>query len=81
MPTAYYVDSANTLTTESYLLWGLKAAYDDGKHWSGYIEGRNLADKAYIASTSVIDRATSTSRLFEVPAPDAQCYAGLRYRM
>jgi iron complex outermembrane receptor protein len=80
VPTAYYADSANTLTTESYLLWGLKAAYDDGKHWSGYIEGRNLADKAYIASTSVIDRATSTSRLFN-PGTGRAVYAGLRYRM
>jgi iron complex outermembrane receptor protein len=80
VPEAYFVDSANTLTTASYLLWGLKAAYDDGKHWSGYIEGRNLSDKAYIASTSIIDRADATSRLFN-PGTGRAVYAGIRYRL
>ncbi len=58
VPQAYYVDSANTLTTEPYMLWGFKAAYDDQKNFSAYIEGRNLLDKAYISSASIIDRAT-----------------------
>ena len=80
IPVAYYVDSANTLTTEPYLLWGLKAAYDDDKRFSAYVEGRNLSDKAYIAATSVIDRATPTSRLFN-PGTGRSVFAGIRYRM
>jgi iron complex outermembrane receptor protein len=81
VPRAYYVDSANTLTTEPYLLWGVRAAYDDGGRYSAYIEARNLADKAYIAATSIIDRADpATSRLFN-PGIGRAVYAGLRVRL
>ena len=75
VPQAYYVDSANTLTTEPYMLWGFKAAYDDQKNFSAYIEGRNLLDKAYISSASIIDRATDVSRLFN-PGTGRGVFAG-----
>jgi iron complex outermembrane receptor protein len=81
VPTSYFVDSANTLSTASYVLWGVKAAYDDGNRFSAYIEARNLADKAYISSTSIIDRADpATSRLFN-PGTGRAVFAGVRYRM
>lgn len=80
VPESYFVDSANTLKTEPYLLWGLKATYDDGKHFSAYLEGRNLANKAYIATTSIIDRATATSTLFN-PGNGRGVYAGIRYKL
>jgi iron complex outermembrane receptor protein len=79
VPQSYFVDSANTRTTEGYLLWGLKAAYDDGKNFSAYVEGRNLADRAYISSTSIIDRATDASRLFS-PGTGRAVYAGARFQ-
>ena len=79
VPQAYFVDSANTLTTEPYFLWGLKLGYDDGKRYSAYIEARNLANKAYIASASVIDRATPGIPLFE-PGNGRAVYAGVRAR-
>ncbi|TAK47308.1 MAG: TonB-dependent receptor [Xanthobacteraceae bacterium] len=80
VPTSYYVDSANTVTTSPYLLWGVRAAYDDGKTFSAYIEGRNLSDQAYISSTSIIDRATPASRLFN-PGTGRAAYAGIRFRL
>jgi iron complex outermembrane receptor protein len=80
VPVSYFVDSANTVTTVSYLLWGLKAAYDDGKNFSAYVEGRNLANQAYIASTSIIDRATDASHLFN-PGTGRAVFAGMRYKM
>ncbi len=81
VPSAYYVDSANTLTTEPYLLWGLRMAYDNGKGLSAYVEGRNLSDKAYIATTSIVDRANAaTSRLFN-PGNGRAVFAGVRYRL
>lgn len=80
VPQAYYVDSANTLATDPYVLWGLKATYDDGRHFSAYVEGRNLSDKAYIAATSIIDRADPTSRLFN-PGNGRAVYAGIRYKL
>lgn len=79
VPQAYYVDSANTLMTEPYAIVGLKAGVDNGGPISGYIEARNIANTAYIASASIIDRATATSPLFE-PGTGRAVYAGVKYR-
>jgi len=78
-PNEYYVDSANTTTTASYLLWGLRAAYDT-KTFSAYIEGRNLTDENYIAAVSIIDRATASSRLYS-PGNGRAVYAGVRLKL
>lgn len=79
VPQAYFVDSANTLMTSAYAIWGLKAGFDNGGPVSGYIEARNIANTAYIASASIIDRANAASPLFE-PGTGRAIYAGLRYR-
>jgi iron complex outermembrane receptor protein len=79
VPESYYVDSANTLKTEPYAIWGLKAGVDNGGTYSGYIEARNIANKTYIASASIIDRATPTSPLFE-PGNGRAVYAGVKAR-
>lgn len=80
VPQAYFVDSANTLTTEAYTLWGLKAGYDDGKTFSAYVEGRNLGNQKYIASASIIDRANPGLPLFE-PGSGLAVFGGVKFRM
>ncbi|MCO5131119.1 MAG: TonB-dependent receptor [Xanthobacteraceae bacterium] len=79
VPRGYYADSANTLSTDGYAIYGLKAGFDDGGRYSAYVEARNLANKAYIASASIIDRATATSPLFE-PGTGRAVYAGFKVR-
>ena len=79
VPESYYVDSANTLRTSAYGLLGLKAGFDNGGPVSVYIEGRNLLNKAYIASASIINQATATSPLFE-PGTGRAVFAGIKYR-
>lgn len=79
VPQGYFADSANTLSTDAYAIYGLKAGFDDGGKYSAYIEARNIANKAYIASASVIDRATTTSPLFE-PGTGRAVYAGFKVR-
>jgi iron complex outermembrane recepter protein len=79
VPLAYFVDNANTLKTEPYALLGLKMGFDNGGPVSAYVEGRNLANKAYIASSSIINQATATSPLFE-PGTGRAVYAGMKYR-
>ena len=74
------MDSANTLTSEPYLLWGVRAAYDDQRNFSWYIEGRNLGNKTYISSASIIDRATPLTRLFN-PGIGQGVFAGVRARL
>jgi len=79
VPQAYYVDSANTLKTAAYGIWGFKLGFDDGGPLSAYVEARNLSDEAYIASASIIDVAQTTSPLFE-PGSGRAVYAGVKYR-
>ncbi|MFD1704338.1 TonB-dependent receptor family protein [Methylopila henanensis] len=79
VPEAYYVDSANTQKTKAYALLGAKAGYDAGGALSAYVEGRNLLDKKYISSASIIDRATSNMPLYE-PGTGRAVYAGVKYR-
>ncbi len=78
VPQAYYADSANTLSTQAYAIWGLKAGVDDGTY-SMYLEARNIANTSYIASSAIIDRATASSPLFE-PGTGRAVYAGMRVR-
>ncbi len=78
VPQAYYADSNNTLPTDAYAIFGLKAGVDDGKY-SMYLEARNIANTAYIASTSVIGYATAASPLFE-PGTGRAVYAGMKIR-
>jgi iron complex outermembrane receptor protein len=80
VPEAYFVDNANTLKTEGYAIWGAKLGFDGGGPITAYIEGRNLADKAYIASASIADDlGGADANLFE-PGNGRAVYAGVQYR-
>ncbi len=79
VPEAYYVDSANTQKTQAYLLWGLRVGYDDGGAFSAYLEGRNLGDREYISTVSIINVATAASPLYS-PGSGRAVYAGARFK-
>ncbi len=79
VPQGYFVDSANTLSTDPYAIWGLRAGYDKGERFSFYVEGRNLSNKAYIASASIINVANPMLPLFE-PGTGRAVYAGLKFK-
>ena len=78
-PQAYYVDSANTLKNEGYGIWGFKLGFDNGGPLAAYVEARNLADTAYIASASIINVANPALPLFE-PGTGRAVFAGIKYR-
>ena len=79
VPQAYFVDNANSVKTEPYALLNFRVGYDRTDGWSAYLEGRNLLDKRYIASTSIAETANAASALFE-PGTGRGVYAGVRYR-
>jgi iron complex outermembrane receptor protein len=58
--TKYPVDFTNTLFADPYALLGFKTGYRSPRGFSVFVEGKNLTDKEYIATTGVIDRARST---------------------
>ncbi len=79
VPQAYYVDNANTHKTKAYALLGLRAGYDDGRHWSVYVDARNLGDERYIASASVAAVASDASMLYE-PGDGIGVFGGVSLR-
>jgi len=81
VPEAYFVDSANTLDTEPYAIWGLKAGFSpEGAAYSFYIDARNLADKHYIASTSITNVADPAVTNFFEPGTGRAIFAGVKYK-
>jgi iron complex outermembrane receptor protein len=76
VPTAYYVDNANTVDTDPYALWSAKVGYE-GERITAYIEARNLADEKYISSASISgDLAGADSAVFE-PGTGRAIYGGV----
>ncbi|HET8597815.1 MAG TPA: TonB-dependent receptor [Castellaniella sp.] len=79
MPKPYYADNANTQTVDPYTLLNFRVGYANRKPgWSGYVEGRNLTDRRYIATTAVAGTATASSALYD-PGAGRAVYAGLQY--
>jgi iron complex outermembrane receptor protein len=80
MPKAFYADNANTVTVDPYTLVNFRLGYDrQGAGWSGYVEGRNLANKRYISTAAIVETANAASALFN-PGTGRAVYAGLRYK-
>ena len=80
VPEAYFVDSANSFTTQAYAIWGAKLGFDDGGPISAYIEGRNLSDEAYISSTSIAANVSGVDTALFEPGSGRALYAGVQYR-
>jgi len=78
VPEAYFVDNANTLKTRAYALLGARAGYDFG-FGSVFIDGRNLTNEKYIATTSVTSQATANQALFN-PGDGTTIYAGATFK-
>jgi len=58
VPKGYYVDNQNTVKTEDYALLGFRVGVPLPGNMTLFVDGRNLLDRKYIASTSVIPVAT-----------------------
>ncbi|MBO9602753.1 MAG: TonB-dependent receptor [Novosphingobium sp.] len=79
-PGHYFADNANTLTVDPYALLGFKLGFDAGKHWSVYLEGRNLTDKHYISTVAIAGVADATSEIFN-PGIGRAFFGGVRTKL
>ncbi|MET0279199.1 MAG: TonB-dependent receptor [Pseudorhodoplanes sp.] len=79
VPQPYFVDSINSMTVDPYMLWGLRGGFDDGKNFSFYVEGRNLSDRTYVSSVSIINVANPQLALFD-PGSGRAVFAGAKYK-
>ncbi len=80
VPDDYPVDHANTLFAEGYAVLGFKLGYRPAKGIAGFIEGKNLTDETYAATTGVIPDARGRDSAQFLPGDGASVFAGLEYR-
>ncbi len=80
-PQRYNVDFAETLFADSYTLLGFKLGQQYDKHWSWFLEGRNLTNKKYAATTDVLKQANAGgSNAAFSPGDGRSFYFGLQWR-
>ncbi|BAN49140.1 TonB-dependent receptor [Metapseudomonas resinovorans] len=81
VPSHYNVDQAETLYADGYAIWGLKGGYRPADGFGFFIEGRNLSDKTYVATTGVIADAGGQDSAQFLPGDGRSVYVGLEWRM
>ena len=78
VPSAYFVDNANTIRTDAFALLGFRAVYEANKNAVFYLDARNLTDVSYISAVSVTNVfAAGPANLFN-PGSGRAIYAGFR---
>lgn len=78
-PQRYNVDFAETLYADKYFLWGLKMGQKVNQHWSWFLEGRNLANQKYAASTGVARNQNGADGALFLPGDGRTAYLGLTF--
>lgn len=77
VPEDYYVDHANTFRAPGYAVAGLRIGGEVGEAWRWFVDARNLADRRWIASTSVIADARGRDGRNFLPGDGRAIYAGI----
>ncbi len=73
------VDNLNTLFTRTFATFDLRARYELRSGIALFVEGRNLSDETYAASTLVVDQARSDQAAF-IPGNGRSVYGGVDVR-
>lgn len=81
VPSHYAVDHAETLYAEGYATWGLKAGYRQSQGLGLFVEGRNLSDRNYVATTGVVADAGGADSAQFMPGDGRGLFAGLEWRL
>ena len=76
----YPIDFANSFGAENYVIWGLKAGGEIVRGLSWFVEGRNLSDRRYAATTGVIRDAGGSDAAQFFPGDGRSVYAGIDWR-
>lgn len=79
-PRRYAVDMAHTLFADPYTLFGLKVGRNAGAGFSWFLEGRNLANRTYTATTGVIADARGQDAAQFLPGDGRAVYAGVSWK-
>ncbi len=78
-PERYNVDFAESLYADNYFIWGLKAGQKVSEHWSWFLEGRNLANQKYAASTGISRDLNGADTATFLPGDGRTAYMGVTF--
>lgn len=80
VPVGSWIDHRNTFSADSYALLGFKLGrrVEEGISW--FIEGKNLTDERYAATTGVIENAKGTDQRQFLPGDGRGVFAGIECR-
>lgn len=76
----YYVDMANTLEADAYVLLGLTAGVEVTENAAVFVDLRNLTDEKYAATASVVTTVNAANSALFYPGDGRSVYAGVKYR-
>lgn len=79
-PVRTWVDHANTLAADGFALLGLTLDGEFGEGWKWFVEGRNLSNRKYTATTAVQANARGRDGAYYFPGDGRAIYAGLTWR-
>lgn len=81
-PQRYAVDFAENLYSDSYTIFGWKMGQKVNAQWSWFLEGRNLTDRKYATTTSVVFDTTrpGTGQALFLPGDGRSVYMGVQWR-
>ena len=74
-----YADFANTYTVGSYNLVGFRAGFNGAK-WAVFGELRNILDKKYVATLSVLNEAVPDAAILN-PGMPRSAFVGVRVQL
>lgn len=80
VPQGYFVDLANTFASDPYVLLGLNLSYKASETLRFFVDGRNLTDKTYAATTSVTVNANGADSAQFAPGEGRSVYAGVEIK-
>ncbi|NBV01102.1 MAG: TonB-dependent receptor [Burkholderiaceae bacterium] len=75
------MDNTNTLYNPGYLLIGFKVGQQIDRSWSWFVDGRNLTDKRYAATTNIIGNSSNRNPNFYYPGVGRSFYFGIEKKL
>lgn len=79
--TGYPVDFTNSFGTRRYAIWGLRASGDLRRGLSWFVDGRNLSDRRYAATSGVVRDAGGRDVAQFLPGDGRALYVGLDWAL